>query len=238
MHEITNKVIAYIKNEPEYIDFCNKIINIPDIKLKHDVYNYENNNKYFVSIDIKSANFRVLKHYCPNIDGLNGEWSDFLEKFTKSKFLLHSKQFREMIFGNLGNKKLGTLPITFIDDVREVLTRHMFLISKTCCTTDEIIYHIHNIDSFRIDKFMEIVEKVHPGYFHIDVFKLVQIGNFPYFVKQYINSNKKNEFKGIPKKLIMQCIKYYSNKPIEEIDRKFTDDNGYIATYDNSIFDL
>lgn len=241
MQKIKSDVNEYIKHHPEFIEFNKKTHDTSDsqkIIMKHDVYHEMNERKTLISIDIKSAYFRVLKHYCPGL--FTDEWKTFLQGYTDITFLLESKMFREIIFGDLNCKKIHGLQNVLINDVHQVLLSSEFesLIKPIYCLCDEIVYEIKDPSIFDYESFAKLVNSVHLNYFHIRMFKLVKLGSHPYFVKEYIKPNDiRNEFKCVPKKFIMQVIKFYESKPMIELDRKFADVSGYIATFDKSIFD-
>ena len=72
-------------------------------------------------------------------------------------------------------------------------------------------------------------------FYNVTIFNLKRFDEKSYYIKEHLDNNKV-EFKQIPRKFLMQCIKKYENKEIIDIDRKFLDE-GYVATYDSSIFD-
>ena len=89
-------------------------------------------------------------------------------------------------------------------------------------------------ENFDIVSLEKSVESFLPSHFRVEKYKLSQIGRLSYFVREFAFGKK--DFKNIPKKFIMQCIKHYEHKPITEIDRKFSDEDGMLATYDKDIF--
>ena len=77
-HELNNVktfIINEITSNNEYQQFCTRQLEIPQIETKNEIYNVENIGKYFISIDIKSANFTFLKCMCPSI---NIEWKNLM----------------------------------------------------------------------------------------------------------------------------------------------------------------
>jgi len=67
----------------------------------NSLYNSLRHDKRFMSIDIRKSNYTILSMNTSNIFNGNN-WETFLGSFTKSKFLLGSKYFRECIFGKCG----------------------------------------------------------------------------------------------------------------------------------------
>jgi len=243
MHKIKTEIVDHIRYHPQFIEFMSKDCAVSEydkITMRHDVYNPKNDKKRLISVDIKSAYFRIVKHYCPEV--FTNDWQTFLKNYTNVPFLLQSKMFREIVFGDLNCKKIHKLQIVLIHDVYQAVQSSHFasLIKPIYCFCDEIVYEIDksSISAFDYDLFSKLINDVHFDYFHIRMFDLVQLGQRPFFFKNYIRPHDiKKEFKAVPKKFIMQAIKFYEYKPIIELDRKFIDESGYVATFDKSIFD-
>ena len=203
-------------------------------------------NKYYISIDIKTANFSVMKSYFPSLFMNHNDWDSFILNFTDSQFIIKSKLLREIIFGKLGvASQINKLCPIFIDKVVKFIQKYhefnMFSISNAVCiTADEVIFSVSSdFDINLVNHLIEIINAEFPNLFHVKPFKLIKLGSKQYFVKKYIDSVGsicRDEFKCCPDKFIMQCIKYHQNKHITDIDLKFIDE-GYIATYMKSIFD-
>lgn len=229
------ELIKYINNNDEFKKFRDTNFDIPKSN-KYNIYTESYKNKWFVSIDVRSANFRVLKHYCPSICKPEDEWEDFIRQFTKNEFIIKSKQFREVVFGELGCKKIYNIPTIFINDIDISINTNFEkskFLKKIFLTGDEIIYEVN--EDFNVKELEIFVNTIKPSYFRVEMFKLIKIDHHDIYVKEYING--KREFKKLQKKFIMQTIKYYESLPIEELDRKFIDsDSGLIATFDKSLF--
>jgi hypothetical protein len=227
INTVCAKIIEHIKTSEEYNNFISEEHKIPNIKIGNELYSMINKNKIFVSIDVRSANYRVLKENCPSLCE-NLEWNDFIKKFTSNEFIIQSKYFREVVFGKLGCKLIADMPLVFINRaINAIEEKYSSYLKKIRCSNDEVIYEVLNdkLESWMyvMDEFKQEINKLDNLCYRVDVFKLVQLGNRAYFVKEAIN-NKKIEFKSIPKKFSAQCIKYYEKKPINSIDKKFTDE--------------
>ena len=235
------KVINHVKSHEEYKTFISREDKTPNISLGNEIYSVANKDKTFVSIDVRSANYRVLKTNCPSLcEDL--EWVDFIKKFTSNEFIINSKYIREVLFGKLGCKKIGIMPIIFIDNViKHIDAKYGSYLKKMRCFNDEVIFEVpaDKINSFTplIDEFKTFVNELDVRCYRVDVFKLKQLGCRAFFVKELIGSDKV-EFKAVPKKFSVQSVKFYEGKDITDIDRKFTDEMDMIATYDSNIFDV
>lgn len=238
---VKNSIINEIKNNSEYQNNQNnqndKIIleNLKNITTSDNksIYNDNNVGKYFVSIDIISANFSYLKYICPSI---KSKWVDMVKQYTESNFIANSKPFREIIFGQLGNKKIQKGIQTLIEPINSIVnSKYTDDMIKKVCSNDEIIYEISK--DYDITQFVNDIEKNCPLFsiYRIEKFTIEKLNPYQYYVKNKIDLNK-IEFKCIPKKHIIQCIKYFENdKTICLIDRKFNHE-GEDVTIDQPLF--
>ena len=235
INEVQNKIIKYINSNEEFKIFRETKFDIPLTK-KQDIYTEPHKNRYFVSVDVRSANFRSLKHYCPSICKPSDEWSDFIRQFTNNEFILKSKQFREIVFGELGCKKILNIPTIFIDEIDRYIEsdfKYSESLKKISFAGDEIIYEVN--ENFNVRELQNFVESYKPSYFKVEMFKLIKFHSNDIYVREFTNGKK--DLKKVQKRFVMQAIKYYESLPIEELDRKFTDtESGMVATFDKSLF--
>lgn len=240
---LLKRIVSHIRSNEEYIDFLKVIRERPmdhdgsELLTRNKMYNRTRANKFFLSIDIRSANYSVLREFCPGVSKMN--WRKFMSDFTDSEFIIHSKQFREIVFGELGNKAVLKLALSFIKHVRTMQLEKYPEIQKVFCSEDEIVYEVDH--DFDVELFKKSVNDLDPqiaptkvatasDIYRVEMYKLVQIGQLDYYVREFTDGRK--DFKNVPKKFIMQCIKYYEKSEISDLDRKFTDESGMIATYD------
>ena len=65
---------------------------------EHSVFNEENHGRYFVSIDLKKANFQALKY----VGVINDEtYADFVHRHGGDEYIANSKYLRQVIFGKM-----------------------------------------------------------------------------------------------------------------------------------------
>lgn len=122
INETKDKIITNIKSNEEYKNFLSstKSPAYPnDYVGKSSIYNSKHTNKYFLSIDIKSANWICLKRNTNS--SFSGSWTDFVSKFTPSKFIQESKYFREFVFGELGSKKIDKFMSEIIYELEQLI---------------------------------------------------------------------------------------------------------------------
>lgn len=236
-------IVSHIRSHEEYVDFSKVPRERPmdhdgsELLTRNKMYNRTRANKFFLSIDIRSANYSVLREFCPSMSKMS--WRKFMSNFTDSEFIIQSKQFREIVFGELGNKAVLKLALSFIKHVRTMQLEKYPEIQKVFCSEDEIVYEVDH--DFDVESFTKSVNDLDTQIaptkvataseiYRVEMYKLIQIGQLDYYVREFTDGRK--DFKNVPKKFIMQCIKYYEKSEIIDLDRKFTDDSGMIATYD------
>lgn len=257
------QITSFFSSNDEYKNLMNspKPKISQQIKIKGDVYKMTRIGKHFVSIDIKSANFTVLKNNCPTIfmhDSKSLEWTDFVKLFTKSEFIAKSKHFREIVFGHTGFvSKACSFQEKMIDDTHKIVeawanktNTKMNLVVKC---GDELVYELENPDDF-IEKLeseseSESLSSIVGSNYHIKVFKLEQIETKNFYMKNYLyNTNcggrtnrddvkliHKIEFKMVPKIFFPQVVRWYKHEPIHQDDLLFTHE-GCLARFETIIF--
>jgi len=226
---------------------------LPTNLVNNDLFVYDNIGKTFLSIDIKQANFSVLNYKCPTL--FNGQsWQEYITKFTKSKFIAESKFFRELILGSIGFQKVSNIIQAQIIEAIHLIVTQDFNLKIVMKRGDEVVYEIGadllaDVDfGIKINKLYETISSQQYGkIFHLQVFKLENMGNKPYFIKKFIwnssNIGSVNEqlryhieFKCIPKKFIIQALRKYLNQPVKNEELYFIDD-GVLAKYEYPIFE-
>jgi hypothetical protein len=230
-----NGVSDLIKKDPEY----QKLVKDPPVldrgtRSKTKLYTMVNVGKRFVSIDVRKGNFTVLKLRCPEL--CDGTWYDMVRRFTSSESVIASKRMREIIFGNLGFSKLAnSLQEHEIEQVYQYLCEtdlvkqnKMRLHSKV---GDELIFEIGDTSDEEIQSVMRSYKK---DIFHVRVFELRQYGNLPFFYK--IHTDDSIEPRLVPKRYILQSIKFLKGMECTELDLTSTDDMGQVYIYKKSIF--
>lgn len=250
LKEKIKEIILKNKEYQTFIDTTkNELLNLPDIVTSNDIYSENNIGKILISVDVRTANFRVLKHYCPSLfEGVN-EWCDFVAQHTEHKFPLISKPFRTILFNELSglttenenNRKNHKFPIIFIDNIIEEIKKSKFceILNIECIKNDEVIFEILNFDIFSYADFCNFVNNS-DDLFKVQIFKLSKITNENYYVKEFLNENMESkgkvEFKNVPKKHIMQIVKKYKSNFCEvaysDLDFKYVEENGNIYVSD------
>lgn len=152
-YDIREKMINALKNEhyekfntcdmsifnPRHIDFNN---------VSKSVWNHMNDNGYFISVDLKKANFQALRYVDPEIVLNCNSWDEFCRKFTDCEYIINSKYIRQVVFGQLNPARHTTVEKHMMRMVYEYIKENGVvgglvkskIISLCTVCVDEIIF--------------------------------------------------------------------------------------------------
>lgn len=215
--DLTRHILESIKTNPEYTKFLNEKINInlPLIN-KKGIYNHNYHNKYFISIDIKKANFNSLKLMYPQIFNKivdineNFEWKDILK--TNLEFIVNNKRLRQQIFGLLNPKRFAKLYLQITYQIYNTLQeKNNYQI--ICLKNDEIIILTNesNIEKDYNDINLLLQNKLQSIYkiLNIEKFKLIKLENKVFIKQKYTDNGIKFNFKCVNAEQIEDSIKLF-----------------------------
>lgn len=174
--EVKESFLNSVKKSPEFMQFNQMDMNrfkIERPNVSKSIYTKDNNNKYFLSIDLKQANFQALK-YC----GLFKDcdlWQDLISDFTDFPELIKSKYLRSVLFGQLNPSRHITVESYLINNLRPYLS-NQGLNNLVMMASDELVYEIDEELYWEINC-IDIVEGIREKfglYITADLFKLVR----------------------------------------------------------------
>lgn len=188
----SEKIIKYFK-ENGYLDKLNAVeLTKLDGKQHPSSFTNYKSEKHYLSIDLKEANWSIFKKYA----GLDeAAWTDFVTlKFDLHPFLAHSKQFRQIIFGNLNPGRIASLQKREIANIVEHYAKPEWRL--VMLSTDEAIFELDEaIDIKLIDYKSDIP-------LNFKQFKMKQITsrNDTFYIQTEILPNwlEKKSLKGVP----------------------------------------
>lgn len=201
---------------------------------KKALYQKENKDKIFCSIDMVKANYSVLRFYNEELVLGTQKYEELFQSFSNNEYLQHSKKFRQVVFGNLNPKKQQILQKFLMSKLKIDLMTLIDSEDIYFSSPDELVFEVKKpldlkavlghmpcpADNFRVSNFQ--LKLVHE--------------NFDFFVKKSLD-NDKIEFKNVPQNYLAQVVKYFQGQEILENDRKFMLE-GQIATFDKNLFDF
>lgn len=244
-YDLMEKITTEIKSRPEYAIFI-KDQKYNEKELPNNVDIYVNNQKkwpkYYISLDLITANYNCVKFFDNNLVLNSNTWSELIGKFTEIEYFKESKHFRQIIFGNLHTKRIASIQKYILSFLYDKIKDKVKVLGKV--STDELI--IDTCDKTIKDDYQKIVDIINDlpenmkKMWRIVILSIEPIGNSKAFVKKIYTSPELNSFKieikNIEKDFHAQAYKYYIGKDIEEYDRKGMKDDFLITYDDNYIF--
>lgn len=164
-----NEIIEFLKSTRAYNELIDDNL-IPDYPTTKN-FEYSESKKY-LSIDIRKANWVVLKNYDPDFAPELGEsYDEFISKFDVPEIFNHSKQLRQFIFGNINPKRQMKAQRVIIQKLLEKYD-HLKL-DVACIKNDEVIYSFDEYDQIK-----EILETLDRDKFKTKLFTVQRIKDF------------------------------------------------------------
>ena len=165
----SSEIINYLKSTRAYNELQDDNL-LPDLPTTKN-FEYSEDKKY-ISIDIKKANWIVLKNYDPEFaPELGDSYEDFISKFDVPEIFNHSKQLRQYIFGNINPKRQGKAQRVI---TQSILNKYNHLnLDIACIKNDEVIYSFESFDQIE-----EILTTVDREIFKIKLFIVKRIKDF------------------------------------------------------------
>lgn len=220
------EMVSYLKNHKKYKEFLT--MQTPNVSydlhdgLRKDLYKEDLANNYYLSVDMNTANFYML-YKLGVVETPN--YKKWLTQFTKEEELLNSKQLRQVLLGQLNNKKLEKLmKLEMFENVKNADTDG--LLNKNNVVTfnkDEVVYKVDNLEE--MEAMEELVNSgVLTEWFNNCSFELFKLVKTKYgFAKEYLNGTY--SFHAVPSKYWMENYKDYKKLPTNEKDFMFLDEN-------------
>lgn len=206
------EIINFLKNTNSY----NRMISdnlIPNLPCDRNFVPKENTK--YLSIDIRKANWTVLKSYDLESE-LKDTYDDFIEGFYLPEIFNYSKQFRQYIFGNISPSKQIKVQRTII---QTILDKYDYLdLYAACIKTDEIIY---SFDSY--DQISDILDKIDQDKFKVKLFTVKKVEDFR--IDTYLSESGEELYKEMVgcngNKFFMNLKKYILDEPLDIRDLYF-----------------
>ncbi len=165
----SNEIIEFLQSTRAYHELNDDNL-LPDYPITK-TFQYEEGVNY-LSVDIKKANWVVLKKYDPIfMNELGNSYDELLDKFGIPELFRHSKQFRQYIFGNVNPRRQGKAQRVIIEDFINRF-KHLNL-NIACIKNDEVIYTYNDISDIS-----EILETIDRELFKIKLYTVKKVQDF------------------------------------------------------------
>ncbi len=204
----------------------------------NNIYNQDNIDRFFISVDFKKANFYTLKKIDKNIVLGADTYEDFVGKFTDSDYFKSSKYVREVVFGQMNPSRHITAEKYFITELYKLIITKIPSLDKKAVSlsNDEIIFKtdflLYNdkLTCFALRKDIEKIAKelgfeVTVEFFHLRGYNLTfkQSGSVrkTFYFKDYFCTDGKFKLISVPLQYHSICYKLFKGLPISENDYHF-----------------
>lgn len=164
----SKEIIDFLKNSNSWSELCYDSKNLIDYPTSKSI-KYED-GKYYLSIDIKQANWLSLKKYDdPSINELGNTYQDLLLKFNMPKIFIHSKYLRQYIFGDIDPKRISRVQRNMI---QEIVREYDSQLNVEFVRNDEVIFTFDSFDE------ISFTEKLDINRYNIKVFSVNRVEDF------------------------------------------------------------
>jgi len=136
--ECTTKLVDYIESTRAFNDL-NLDPMVPDLSVDKN-FTYEE-GKYYVSFDLRKANWQAVKSYDPEfVNDLGDSWESLVDSLGIPPLFARSKQLRQYVFGNLNPKRLMKVQRKMVQSLLNKLPE------PDCVKHDEVIFSFESFD--------------------------------------------------------------------------------------------
>lgn len=265
LSQIKKETIGFFVNNEDYQAFClmgpfsekkYKVSRKSIYNLSNSIpHSQPNNGRFYISIDIISANYNCCKLLNKKIVAESDSWEDFISKIIEKKeirdgdkfgaYIRSNKYLRQLIFGQLNCHKIMDYSRSLIHAVCDQLLESQQIIESQllCVMNDEIIIKTDESHRQLIEKIKLILSERIPSIYsilRIQSFNLLNLAGKEYFIKKIkydhlLGEIDRSVIKCVDQKYLNQCIAYYEGTPVTSQDLRF-EYEGHSARFDDSIF--
>ena len=211
-----DEVVNFLKGTRAYNELNDDNL-IPDLPVNKN-FEFEEGKKY-VSIDLKMANWQVLKKYDPDfLNELGDTYSDLLNKFNIHPIFHQSKHFRQYIFGNVNPKRQVRAQRVMIQDLINALSNHNLKVEFI--KWDEVIYSYEDVNQIKF------LEEIDSDLFRVKLFSVKLVEDFRIHTYYDFSDNEiDSEIVGCNgHKYFILLKKWILNEPLDIRDLYFRND--------------
>lgn len=195
---------------------------------KGDVYKGNNLGKIFLSVDLKDANFSILKAFGFEPLEVYPTYKDWISSKTNRTHLVNSKHFRQVIFGKTNPKRIVRLQkdtmTGFADEFVNTDDLEVVVVNN-----DEVVFDVTNMNMNkcfglipRIKEYFKLIKlecKVEIYTLH----RVLKDNKDAGYVKRFIEGDKRFEIKGCNSRLYNIVYRALKNGETEDMDSYFYD---------------
>lgn len=237
-NRIKDSAILSIKESSSYKRFNEEDMN--KYRITHtdlpsrDIFKPSNNEKCFISIDMRKANFSALQSYSSEIFGNADTWEEFIGRYTLNQHIINSKYIRQVILGNCNPKRHITYEKYIMDKVLTYLENYISSSIVVFFSNDEIVIDVSDFEEemnyllvkcFKghVNNMIYGSDGTIPVQFRVELFRLYAINGTEGFYKEIIKENgeKDIEFKCLDNYMLPFVIRKFLGEEVTESDKVF-----------------
>lgn len=230
-NRVKDAAILEIKNTKAYQKFNEEDMNKYVVTHKNlpnkDIFKPSNDGKYFISIDMRKANFSSLHHYNSDIFGGVSSWEEFIGRYTDNQHIINSKYIRQVILGNCNPKRHITYEKYLMDGALTYLTEVFVSMDRVVFfSNDEIVIDVSDMDKNKQERIAFSIGngmKDMPVPLKTELFILHKIVGTDGYYKEIIdeNGNTEIEFKCLDNYALPFVLRKFLGEDIIESDKVF-----------------
>lgn len=250
---VRNNMIESILNNKYYQEFNeNQCVlskyNLPKLNYpKSNVYKETNNGRYFLSVDLKKANFSALMYHDSRILGEETiiPYEDWVKKFTDLEYIIESKYTRQVVFGKLNpSRQIKVENYMIYQALQKYLTLFECLninVEVASFCTDEVVFDVTDSSKYILDNMYAIKHlqkclkdddkiNVDVEFYRLSLqkFKTYKDAEIPVYMKTYLDNKERGKFSAVvydlfsvPSFYYAQVYKLIHGMRVTETDMKF-----------------
>jgi len=166
----SDEIIKFLQNTRAYneLNLDNLLPDLPTSK----TFQYEEGKNY-ISIDMRKANWSVLKSYDPPfVNELPNSYEELLANFGMPEVFNNSKSLRQYIFGNINPRRQAKAQRVVMQGIIDMFKNSNMILE--CIKNDELIYSYDNISYLKSD----ILPKIDTARFKTKLFTIKRVEDF------------------------------------------------------------
>lgn len=229
---VKDAAINSIKESESYQRFNSEDMNKFAITHKDlpnkDIFKPTNNEKIFISIDMRKANFSSLHSYDKGMFGNADTWEQFISQFTDNEHIINSKYIRQVILGNCNPKRHITYEKYLMDQTLSLLYDIIGEERIVFFSNDEIVYDMTTVSNLHMLNLVRncVEERLSTKSnipFRVELFSLHKINGTDGYCKKIYKENGEYsiEFKCLDNYMMPFVLRYFLGEEITESDKVF-----------------
>lgn len=251
-YKVREDIIQTVTKSEAFQKFNKMDMNIFSIKDKknitsNNIYNQLNIGKFFISVDLKKANFQALNKIDKDILLNSASYKELIEHFTDSEYIANSKYFRNVVFGMMNPKRHITVEKYYTYQIYKKIIDNIPYLSDHCVSlcNDEIIfkyndgyYNMEKCDFLRnkIEKIAkEIGFNVDVEFFQLKSYAIRSMRNgveHSFYIKDFHCTDGKFKMFTLPVRYHAIAYKLYKQRKMDDMDYFFEDDGHIVKICD------